>query len=142
MVKSKVVLLSVYFAIVALVMVFIFGESGILDNITQSQEIVKLTEALSISQLEIDEMIAEYYRLSGMKIPNQAFLINQGRKSQDIVVYKMKSPSSSLSDNFSIEKEKKLFFMIGSIALIILLLGCIAVVIIGKTKEEVRDESV
>ncbi|MGL5956085.1 MAG: hypothetical protein ACRC0X_05715 [Brevinema sp.] len=142
MVKSKAVLLSVYIAITGLVAIFIFGKSGILDHISQSQEIVKLTEELSQSQLEIDEMTSEYYRLARMKTPNQAFLINQGRKSQNIVIYKMKSPESLLTDDSSTEKEKKLFFTIASIAFLILLLGYISVVIIGKTKEEVRDESV
>ncbi len=120
---------------------FIFGESGILDNISKSQEIVRLTSAIQKSQSEIDGMTEEYYRLLSMKEPTQAFLIDQGRKSKNIVVFKTVSTNDSKNNNSSIEKDKKLFFIIGIASLVILLLGCIGIAFVNfrHKKEEMAD---
>ncbi len=139
--KSKMGWLFIYIAITGLVGLVVFGESGILDNISKSQEIVRLTSAMQKSQSEIDEMTNEYNRLLAMRTPTQAFLIDQGRKSRDIVVFKNIVSSDYDDDLSSLEKDQKLFFVIGVGALIILLLGFIGIAIVDfrHKKEEVTD---
>ncbi len=139
--KSKMLWLFIYVAITGLVSLVVFGESGILDNISKSQEIVRLTSVIQKSQAEIDEMTNEYYRLLSMKTPTQAFLIDQGRKSRDIVVFKNIVSNDYEDDLSSLEKDQKLFFVIGVVALVILLLGFIGIVIVDfrHKKKEVTD---
>ncbi len=139
--KSKMVLIFIYVAITGLVGLVVFGKSGILDNLSKSQEIVRLNTAIQKSQSEIDEMENEYHRLTSMKTPTQAFLIDQGRKLRDIIVFKNVVSEELDNDISPLEKDQKLFFIIGVVALVILLLGFIGIAVVDfkHKKEEVAD---
>lgn len=139
--KKKYLLFLIYLGVVWLVGIFIFGKAGILDNMYQSKEILRLTEAIWKSNIEIEEMTREYYKLAHMKIPNQAFLIEQGRKTQNIIVFKMKEHfQTPMKQKISLDAEKDLFVFGGFIAFCILLVGCIAIFIIAYISKYKKDK--
>lgn len=128
MAQSKTVLIAIYIFITVLVAIFVFGKSGILDSMTQSQEIVKLVNMVNQSQIEMDEMTKEYHTLAKMKKPTTAFLVGQGRKAGNIIVFQQSSSSTlAVKNNDEISQERVLFFIIALIALGILLVGCISI---------------
>ncbi len=135
--KSKTVLISIYVVIAALVGLFIFGDSGILDNMSQSQRIVALSGRILESQTEIDKMTEEYQKLSAMRTPNQAFLIDQGRKTSNIIIFQM-NPFTVQDDVQDREPQRHLFLVISVIALLILFFGCVGIGVIHfyKNKKE------
>ena len=142
--KSKIFLFVVYVGVIWLVGIFIFGKSGVIDNMYQSKEAIRLTEELWQSKDELENMTKEYYRLSDMKEPTQAFLIEQGRKTKDIIVFKMNAKTdSSEQDEASIAKEQLLFFQSSGVALIILFLGFLGIYIIAyfNKKKKIKELS-
>ncbi|MDK2819089.1 MAG: hypothetical protein KFW21_06545 [Spirochaetota bacterium] len=145
--KSKIFLSVIYIGVIWLVGIFIFGKSGVIDNMYQAKETIRLTEILWQSKNELESMTREIHHLSSMQEPTQAFLIEQGRKTKEIIVFKMNTISnSSEQETSSILKEQLLFFQSISIALIIIVLGCFGIYIIAyvnKTKiiKELNIES-
>ena len=138
-IKSRIFLSIGWFGIIWLVGILIFGKSGFIDNIYQSKETERLAEKVVQSRNELENMTREYYRLSEMKEPTQAFLMEQGRKTKDIVVFKMNTKTdSSGQGSSSILKEELLFFQSGGIALIILFLGCLGIYIIAYLNQKKR----
>ncbi len=135
--NSKTVLISIYVVIAALVGLFIFGDSGILDNMNQSQRIVMLSNKILESQIEIDKMSEEYQKLSAMRTPNQAFLIDQGRKTSNIKIFQM-NPFDAPAVSPAKEPQRQLFLVISIIALLILFFGCVGIAVIHfyKNKKE------
>ena len=130
--KSKFFLFVVYIGVIWLVGIFIFGKSGVIDNMNQSKEAMHLTEVLWQSKEELENMTREYYRLSEMKEPTQAFLVEQGRKTEDIIVFKRNTKTdSSEQEKKSITKEQLLFFQSVGVALIILFLGLLGIYMIA-----------
>ena len=130
--KSKFFLFVVYVGVIWLVGIFIFGKSGVIDNMNQSKEAMHLTEVLWQSKEELENMTREYYRLSEMKEPTQAFLVEQGRKTEDIIVFKRNTKTdSSEQEKKSITKEQLLFFQSVGVALIILFLGLLGIYMIA-----------
>ncbi len=143
--KSKFFLFVVYIGVIWLVGIFIFGKSGVIDNMYQSKEVIRLTEELWQSKDELKNMTREYYRLSDMKEPTQAFLIEQGRKTTDVIVFKMNTATESLAqEEVSITKEQLLFFQSSGVALFILLLGFLGIYIIAylNKKKKIKELSV
>jgi len=137
--KSKVFLSVVFVGVILLVSFFVFGKSGVIDNMYQSKEAIRLTEELGRSKNELETMTREYYRLLEMKEPTQAFLIEQGRKTKDVIVFKMNTTIDSSDQNTSsILKEQVLFFQSSGIALIILFLGCLGIYIISYLNKKKR----
>ena len=136
--KSKIFLSVIYIGVIWLVGIFIFGKSGVIDNMYQAKETIRLTETLWQSKNELESMTRELHHLSAMQEPTQAFLIEQGRKTKEIIVFKMNTINNSLEqETSSILKELLLFFQCISIALIIIVLGCLGIYIISyvnKTK--------
>ena len=142
--KSKIFLFVVYVGVIWLVGIFIFGKSGVIDNMYQSKEAIRLTEELWQSKDELENMTKEYYRLSDMKEPTQAFLIKQSRKTKDINGFKMNAKTdSSEQDEASIAKEQLLFFQSSGVALIILFLGFLGIYIIAyfNKKKKIKELS-
>ena len=143
--KLKVLLPFLYLTIAFFVAFFIFGKPGILYNIYRSKEEVRLLDTVWKSYIEIEEMTREYYRLVEMKTPNQAFLIEQGRKLQDVLVFKIDEERKEIyPQDLLIEQEKKLFFSIGFIAIVVLLSGYIGLFLItyiAKKKTQARQEN-
>ncbi len=129
MVKTKFLLIIFYIIATCLVLLFVFGDAGVLENMTQSQEIKRLNTLVQESQKDINNMTEEYNSLLSMKTPNQAFLIDQGRKSKDIVIFKVSDSTDSDTNQKSIS-EQKLFLTISLVALCILVVGCICIAII------------
>lgn len=137
--KSKIFLFVVYVGVIWLVGISIFGKSGVIDNMYQSKEAIHLTEELWKSRNELENMTREYYRLLEMKEPTQAFLVEQGRKTKDIIVFKMNTITDySELDKASIANEQLLFFQSSSIALMILFLGCLGIYIIAYINRKKR----
>ena len=136
-IKSRIFLSAVFIVFIWLLGILIFGKAGIIDNIYQSKETEHLAEKVVQSRNELENMTKEYYRLSEMKEPTQAFLIEQGRKTKDIVVFKMNTKTNSSQRN-SIFREEVLFFQSGGIALIILFLGCLGIYIIAYLNKKKR----
>ena len=138
-IKSKIFILLMFIGVICLAGIFIFGKAGLIDNMYRSKEITRLAEDLRQSKNELENMTKEYYRLSEMKEPTQAFLIEQGRKTKDIVVFKMNTGrDSSGQKSSSVLKEELLFFQSSWVALIILFLGCLGIYIIAYTNKKKR----
>lgn len=129
--KSKILLPLVYGAVIWLIGIFIFGSSGVLDNIYQSKEIIRLTKTLITSQQELENMVQEYYVLSSMEKPNDAFLIDQGRKVKKIILFKINEENQHGSDKgISLTDEKTLLIQSSIIFLIVLSLGFFGIFIV------------
>ena len=132
-------LFVVFVGVILLLGIFIFGKSGVIDNMHQLKEAVRLTEELGRSKNELETMTREYYRLLEMKEPTQAFLIEQGRKTKDVIVFKMNATVDSSEQKTSpILKEELLFFQSIGMALIILFLGCFGIYIIAHFNKKKR----
>lgn len=127
--KSKFFLLFVYTIVVWLVVIFIFGKAGILDNMNQEKIILQLTDDVWKSNIEIEEMTREYYRLVEMKSVSESFLIEQGRKLNDVVVFTMNENVEKVQLS-RLSTERELFFNSGIIALIILFIGFLSIFIV------------
>lgn len=112
-----------YLSVFWLVGLFIFGESGILDSTYKSKEILRLKNIVLQSGMEIEEMTREYQKLKALKVPDQAFLIQQGRKTQNIIIFKNPNINIKKQAEISLNSEKQLFFRVGGMALIFLLCG-------------------
>ena len=141
--KSKIFLFVVYVGVIWLVGIVIFGKSGVIDNIHQSKELVRLTEELWESRNDLENMTREYYRLSEMKEPTQGFLIEQGRKTKDVIVFKMNTKTdSSEQGKTSIAKEQLLFFQSSGVALIILFLGFLGIYMIAYLNKKKRIKEI
>ena len=138
-IKSRMFLFIVFIGIIWLAGIFMFGKSGFIDNVYQTKEITRLAENLGRSRNELENMTREYYRLSEMKEPTQAFLIEQGRKTKDIMVFKMNTKTDVSEQNFSyFLKEEFLFLKSSWIALIILFLGCLGIYVIAHINKKKR----
>lgn len=119
-----------YLSVFWLVGLFIFGESGILDSTYKSKEILRLKNIVLQSGMEIEEMTREYQKLKSMKVPDQAFLIQQGRKTQNIIIFKKPNINIQKQTEISLNSEKQLFLRVGGMALIFLLFGILGLQVI------------
>ncbi|SFB67623.1 hypothetical protein SAMN02745150_00085 [Brevinema andersonii] len=119
-----------YLSVFWLVGLFIFGESGILDSTYKSKEILRLKNIVLQSGMEIEEMTREYQKLKSMKVPDQAFLIQQGRKTQNIIIFKKPNVNIQKQTEISLNSEKQLFLRVGGMALIFLLFGILGLQVI------------
>ncbi|MGL4560680.1 MAG: hypothetical protein ACRCV0_00120 [Brevinema sp.] len=122
---KKILIFVMYIFFGWMIGLFVFGEFGILYNIHQSQQIIELSEKIWKSRIEIEEMTREYGELLEMKEPTQSFLIDQGRKTQNLLVFKIKDPKpkEEKTRNF-VQEEKKSFIYTGVVALLFLFIGC------------------
>ncbi|MGL4366759.1 MAG: FtsB family cell division protein [Brevinemataceae bacterium] len=122
-----------YLVVFWLVSVFVFGKSGILDNVLLSREILKLSQEIQVSHEEIQKMKAEYTRLSQMTDPDHAFLIKQGRILHNALIFKMKENDNQVSNNNIIISydEKRFFFLSAVAALGMLILGCLCLFLLS-----------
>lgn len=119
-----------YLSVFWLVGLFIFGESGILDSTYKSKEILRLKNIVLQSGMEIEEMTREYQKLKSMKVPDQAFLIQQGRKTQNIIIFKKPNVNIQKQTEISLNSEKQLFLRVGGMALIFLLFGILGLQVV------------
>lgn len=119
-----------YLSVFWLVGLFIFGESGILDSTYKSKEILRLRNIVLQSGMEIEEMTREYQKLKSMKVPDQAFLIQQGRKTQNIIIFKKPNVNIQKQTEISLNSEKQLFLRVGGMALIFLLFGILGLQVV------------
>lgn len=119
-----------YLSVFWLVGLFIFGESGILDSTYKSKEILRLKNIVLQSGMEIEEMTREYQKLKSMKVPDQAFLIQQGRKTQNIIIFKKPNVNIQKQTEISLNSEKQLFLRVGGMALTFLLFGILGLQVV------------
>jgi len=139
--NKKYLSFIIYICVIWLISIFIFGKAGILDNMYQSKEILRFTKAVWKSNIEIEEMTREYFHLSNMKIPNQAFLIEQGRKTKNIIVFKSKEYyNTPMKQKISLEAEKEIFIFGGVLVFCILLIGFLAIFIITYLSKSKKNK--
>ncbi|MGL4388592.1 MAG: hypothetical protein ACRCTJ_04285 [Brevinema sp.] len=128
---KKILVFFMYVVFGWMIVFFIFGNSGIIYNIKQSQQIIDLLEKVWKSRIEIEEMTREYVKLIEMKEPSQAFLIDQGRKTKDLLVFKIKDPLQSTEKNKKVlqllQEDKKSFIYAGIIAILFLFAGSVGI---------------
>ncbi|MGL4394513.1 MAG: hypothetical protein ACRCS8_04740 [Brevinema sp.] len=140
---KKLLVILIYISVGWMIVGFVFGNSGILYNIKQSQRIIDLSERVWKSRIEIEEMTREYAELVEMKTPSQAFLIDQGRKTEDLLVFKIKDPITTPQKNKKIlqvlEEDKKSFIYAGIFAALFLLVGWIAIPHIVKNRKTLES---
>lgn len=112
-----------------LISLFIFGESGILDSNYKSKEILRLKAEILRSGLEIDEMTQRYAYLKEMTMPDQNFLVQQGRKLGNIVILKL--PADRLSEDISAQEKKKFIVHTIFMAVSFLLIGVLSIIAVA-----------
>lgn len=122
--KKQVLFILVYVIFALLIGIFIFGDSGIVYNIHQERELIRLSEQVVKSRAEVEEMTLEYEKLFAMKAPTYAFLMEQGRKTKNIYVFTTKDKSNKISNaEIFLNEEKRVLIYSAIAAVIILLFG-------------------
>lgn len=82
--------LLVFFNLFAflLLAVFLFDNGGMLENIRRIQEIGRLERQKIASETDLEELQSRLAYLESLKGPNATALISQGRKTDNLVVFK------------------------------------------------------
>ena len=80
----------VFFNLIAfyILSVFLFGNGGMIDSIHRIQEIGRLEKQKIMSETELEELKSRLNYLDSLKGPNATALLSQGRKVDNLVVFK------------------------------------------------------
>lgn len=80
----------VFFNLIAfyILAVFLFGNGGMIDSIHRVQEIGRLEKQKIMSETELEELKSRLNYLDSLKGPNATALLSQGRKVDNLVVFK------------------------------------------------------
>lgn len=93
----KYVILVFFNAIALYILaVFLFGNGGMIDSIRHVQEIGRLERQKIINETELEDLKSRLNYLDSLKGPNATALLSQGRKVDNLVIFK-----------FTGEKEKE-----------------------------------
>lgn len=80
----------VFFNLIAfyILAVFLFGNGGMIDSIHRIQEIGRLEKQKIMNETELEELKSRLNYLDSLKGPNATALLSQGRKVDNLVVFK------------------------------------------------------
>lgn len=114
----------VVFNLVALYLMvaFVFGNGGVLDNVHKMNRITELQAEQMEDQIELEGMRARLAYLKSLSTPDPNLLAQNGRKFENTVIFKFDAPSEipeRLGVNWreTMEKvETKVFLFIGIVA--------------------------
>jgi hypothetical protein len=89
---------------IVLLAVFLFDNGGMIENIRRIQEIGRLEKQKIASETDLEELHSRLNYLESLKGPNATALISQGRKTDNLVVFKfvgqkVKADAPEITDN-------------------------------------------
>ncbi len=120
----KYVILVFFNAIALYILaVFLFGNGGMIDSIHRVQEIGRLEKQKVQNETELEELKSRLNYLDSLKGPNATALLSQGRKVDNLVIFKFTGQKeetgvSGNSDNGLVLK--RIYLSVGLILAMIL----------------------